>query len=89
MRGRQGVAARPVPALLGLGLSTNARQGLKRAGSQPPARSAPWELPSRARASVGVSPALSVVFSTPHADGGFVLKSGVASALRSRSSGRS
>jgi hypothetical protein len=89
MRGRQGIAARPVPALLGLGLSIDARRGSKRAGSQPPARSAPWALPSRARASVGVSPALSVAFSTPHADGGFVLNSGVAGALRSRSSGRS
>lgn len=88
MRGRQGVGARPVPALLGLGLSTDAHRASKRAGSQPPARSAPWALPSRARASVGVSPALSVAFSTPHADGGFVLKSGVASVLRSRSSGR-
>ncbi len=86
MRGRQGVGARPVP-IIGLGLSTDARLGSKRAGSQPPARSAPWELPSRARASVGVSPALSVAFSTPHADGGFVLKSGVASVPRSHSSG--
>ncbi|KAF8272619.1 hypothetical protein EI94DRAFT_1717955 [Lactarius quietus] len=85
MRGRQGVAERPVPAMLGLGLNTDSRSGSKRAGSQPPLRSAPWALPSRARASVGVSPALSVAFSTPHADGGFVLKSGV---LRSRSSGR-
>ena len=88
MRGRQGVAARPLPALLGLGLNTDVRPGSKRAGSQPPVRSAPWALPSRARASVGVSPALSVAFSTPHADGGFVLKSGVANMVRSRSSGR-
>ena len=88
MRGRQGVAARPMPVLLGLGLNTDARRGSKRSGSQPPVRSAPWALPSRARASVGVSPALSVAFSTPHADGGFVLKSGVASMVRSRSSGR-
>lgn len=86
MRGRQGLAARSIPAL-GLCLSTDARQGSKRAGSQPPARSAPWALSSRAGASVGVSPALSVAFSTPHADGGFVLKSGVASVPRSRSSG--
>ncbi|KAI9443014.1 kinase-like domain-containing protein [Lactarius indigo] len=87
MRGRQGIAPRPL-LTLGLGLSTDTRLGSKRAGSQPPARSTPWALPSRARASVGVSPALSVAFSTPHADGGFVLNSGVASALRSRSSGR-
>ncbi|KAH8993057.1 kinase-like domain-containing protein [Lactarius hatsudake] len=87
MRGRQGMAARPV-LTLGLGLSTDVGLGSKRAGSQPPARSTPWALPSRARASVGVSPALSVAFSTPHADGGFVLKSGVASVQRGRSSGR-
>ncbi|KAH9073387.1 hypothetical protein EDB83DRAFT_2356964 [Lactarius deliciosus] len=87
MRGRQGMAARPV-LTLGLGLSTDMRIGSKRAGSQPPARSTPWALPSRARASVGVSPALSVAFSTPHADGGFVLKSGVASVQRGRSSER-
>lgn len=88
MRGRQRVAERPVPALLGLGLNTDVRPSSKRAGSQPPLHSAPWTLPSRARASVGVSPALSVAFSTPHADGGFVLKSEVAGMLRSRSSDR-
>jgi hypothetical protein len=86
MRGRKnsqglGVLQRPP---LGLELST-ARP--KRAGSQPPQHSAPWAVPSRAQASVGVSPALTVALSTPHADGGFVLKTGVAS-VRSRSVGR-
>jgi hypothetical protein len=86
MRGRKnsqglGVLQRPP---LGLLLGT-ARP--KRAGSQPPQHSAPWAVPSRAQASVGVSPALTVAVSTPHADGGFVLKTGVAS-VRSRSVGR-
>jgi MAP/microtubule affinity-regulating kinase len=83
MRGRQGMDAPPLLPL-GLGLSS-ARP--KRAGSQPPPHSAPWATPSRSRASVGVSPALSVTRSTPHADGGFVLRSGVATA-RTRSVGR-
>jgi hypothetical protein len=69
--------------MVGLGLSSAPP---KRAGSQPPRHSAPWTVPSRARASVGVSPALSVAHSTPHCDGGFVLKTGVQS-VRSRSVG--
>jgi MAP/microtubule affinity-regulating kinase len=84
-RGRKRNAAQstqPLPTL-GLGLST-AR--LKRAGSQPPQVPAPWAVPSRARASVGVSPALSIALSTPHADGGFVMKTGIAG-MRSRSVG--
>jgi MAP/microtubule affinity-regulating kinase len=86
MRGRQRMGRPGVrsPSPLGLGLSAAYP---KRAGSQPPRHSAPWAAPSRARASVGVSRALSVACSTPHADGGFVLRSGVAS-VRSRSVGR-
>ncbi len=61
-----------------------------RGSSTNPARSTSpsteWTVPSRARASVGVSPALSVAHSTPHCDGGFVLKTGVRS-VRSRSVG--
>jgi MAP/microtubule affinity-regulating kinase len=85
MRGRKGNAApsAPPPPTLGLGLSTG---GPKRAGSQPPRVSAPWAVPSRAHPSVGVSPALSVALSTPHADGGYVLKTGIAG-TRSRSVG--
>jgi hypothetical protein len=81
-RGRQRMDVQPLP-LLGLGLST-ARP--KRAGSQPPRHSAPWATPSRARASVGVSPTLAVAHPTPHADSGYVLTSGVTS-VRSRSVG--
>jgi len=85
MRGRKRNAAANTQPLstLGLGLST-ARP--KRAGSQPPSVPAPWAVPSRARASVAVSPTLSVALSTPHADGGFVMKTGIAG-LRSRSVG--
>jgi hypothetical protein len=74
------------PLAMGLGLSSGTP---KRADSQPPPRhsASPWGTFPRARASVGVSPALSVARSTPHADGGFVLRSGVAS-VRSRSVGR-
>jgi hypothetical protein len=77
------------PHALGLALSSGTPTRSKRADSQPPPRhsASPWAALSRARASVGVSPALSVAHSTPHADGGFVLRSGVAS-VRSRSVGR-
>ena len=81
-RGSDGPNVRPPPTL-GLGLSSAYP---KRAGSQPPRHSAPWAVPSRARASVGVSPALTVAISTPH-DGSFVLKTGMDS-VRSRSVGR-
>jgi hypothetical protein len=47
----------------------------------------PWAVPSRARASVGISPALSVAYPSPHDDCGFVLKTGTSS-VRSRSVGR-
>ena len=82
-RGSDGPDVRPPPTL-GLGLSSAYP---KRAGSQPPRHSAPWAVPSRARASVGVSPALTVAISTPHHDGSFVLKTGMDS-VRSRSVGR-
>ena len=82
-RGSDGPNVRPPPTL-GLGLSSVYP---KRAGSQPPRHSAPWAVPSRARASVGVSPALTVAISTPHHDGSFVLKTGMDS-VRSRSVGR-
>jgi hypothetical protein len=83
MRGRRGLDGLEVqrPHTMGLGLRS---VRLKRAGSQPPRHSAPWAVPSRAQASVGVSPALSVAISMPHRDGGFVLKTGV----RSHSTGR-
>lgn len=86
MRGRRGLDGLDVqlPPTLGLGLGS---AHPKRAGSQPPRHSAPWAAPSRARASVGMSPALSVALSTPHCDGSFVLKTGIAS-VRSRSVGR-
>lgn len=86
MRGRRGSDGPSVqpPPTLGLGLSSAYP---KRAGSQPPRHSAPWAVPSRALASVGVSPALTVAISTPHHDGSFVLKTGMAS-VRSRSVGR-
>jgi len=86
MRGRRGLDGLDVqpPPTLGLGLGS---AHPKRAGSQPPRHSAPWAVPSRSRASVGVSPALSVACSTPHCDGSFVLKTGIAS-VRSRSVGR-
>jgi len=82
-RGSDGLNVRPPPTL-GLGLSSAYP---KRAGSQPPRHSAPWAVPSRARASVGVSPTLTVAISTPHHDGSFVLKTGMDS-VRSRSVGR-
>ncbi|KAI0319158.1 kinase-like domain-containing protein [Amylostereum chailletii] len=47
----------------------------KRAGSQPPANSAPWTM-HRVKPSVGTSSAVSVAVSTPGADGQFVLQSG-------------
>jgi hypothetical protein len=83
MRGRRGLDGLEVqrPHTIGLGLRPVRS---KRAGSQPPRQSAPWAVPSRAQASVGVSPALSVALSMPHRDGGFVLKTGV----RSHSTGR-
>jgi len=86
MRGRRGSNGPNVraPPTLGLGLSSAYP---KRTGSQPPRHSAPWTVPSRARASVGVSPALTVAVSTPHHDGGFVLKTGL-DGVRSRSVGR-
>lgn len=85
MRGRKRNAAQSTqpPPTLGLGLSTASP---KRAGSQPPQVPAAWAVPSRARASVGVSPALSIALSTPHADGGFIMKTGIAG-MRSRSVG--
>ena len=88
MRGRKGIIGRP--GVLPLQHHTQELgHGLrpphpKRSGSQPARHSTPWAVPSRARASVGVSPALSVALSTPHADGGFVLRTGVAH-VRSRS----
>ncbi|KAI0265698.1 kinase-like domain-containing protein [Gloeopeniophorella convolvens] len=89
VRGRQGngASARPMGHALGLEASGNARA--RRAGSQPPAYSAPWAVPTRAKASVCVSPTVSVARSTPHTDGGFVLNSGVAAVnVRSRSADR-
>lgn len=82
-RGSDGPDVRP-PSTLGLRLSSGYP---KRAGSQPPRHSAPWTVPTRARASVGVSPTLTVAISTPHHDGSFVLKTGMDS-VRSRSVGR-
>lgn len=70
--------------LLGLGLSS---AHPKRAGSQPPRHSPPWGIPSRARAIVGVSPALTVALSTPRCDDSFVLKTGL-DGVRSRSATR-
>ena len=82
-RGSDGLNVQPPPTL-GLGLSSAYP---KRGGSQPPRHSAPWAVPSRALASVGVSPALTVAISTPHHDGSFVLKTGMDN-VRSRSVGR-
>jgi hypothetical protein len=86
MRGRKRMEqprGQPLPTL-GLEMST---ERPKRAGSQPARHSVPWAVPSRARASVGVSPALSVAFPSAHDDGGFVLKTGTSN-VRSRSVGR-
>lgn len=82
-RGSNGSNVRPPPTL-GLGLSSAYP---KRAGSQPSRHSAPWIVPSTARTSVGVSPALTVAVSTPRHDGSFVLKTGL-DGVRSRSVGR-
>jgi hypothetical protein len=70
------------PPTLGLELNT---ERPKRAGSQPARRSTPWEISLRAGATVGVSPALSVVLPTSHGD--CELKTGTVS-VRSRSAGR-
>lgn len=56
----------------------------KRAGSQPARHSAPWAVPSRVRATVGISPALSVAFPMSHDGYGSVLKTGTCN-VRSRS----
>lgn len=85
-RGRkrtEGPRGQPPPTL-GLELNT---ERPKRAGSQPARHSTPWEIPLRTRASVGVSPALSVALPTSRDDYEFVLKTGTAS-VRSRSIGQ-
>jgi len=85
-RGRkraEGPRGQPPPTL-GLELNT---ERPKRAGSQPAQHSTPWAMPLRARASAGVSPALSVALPAPHDDWEFVLKTGTAS-VRSHSVGR-
>ncbi|KAI0056286.1 kinase-like protein [Artomyces pyxidatus] len=67
-------------------------KGMRRAGSQPPANSAPWTVP-RSRASVGLSSATSMARSTPGEGRSFVLQSEVApraipsGGVRSRSVG--
>jgi hypothetical protein len=82
-RGRkrtEGPRGQPTPTL-GLELNT---ERPKRAGSQPARHSTPWEMPLKTRASVGVSPALSVALQTAHDDREFVSKTGTVS-FRSRS----
>jgi hypothetical protein len=80
-RGRKGMEGPRGQPTLELELNT---ERPKRAGSQPARHSTPWAMPLRTRASVGVSPALSVALPTPHNDCEFVLKTGTSS-VRSRS----